>query len=183
MQAKIKKWFTYWLYINALALCSLAVFFYAVRFGWTWQAGEVGATVDNGIVIPTGSAWSWQDRFGTGSSQWKFEAMIIGIYFVLGLYLIKACRSDITKHQSLLAFTTWSHFVHMVVMLVEVREATDLPMRLVILVPHPVLHVLQALIDISHESRHLVPPGDVAALLLLFLVNCGFYRKLFGTFF
>ena len=61
----------------------------------------------------------------------------------------------------------------MVVMLVEVREATDLPMRLVILVPHPVLHVLQALIDISHESRHLVPPGDVAALLLLFLVNCG----------
>jgi len=157
--AKIKKWFTYWLYINALALCSLAVFFYAVRFGWTWQAGEVGATVDNGIVIPTGSAWSWQDRFGTGSSQWKFEAMIIGIYFVLGLYLIKACRSDITKHQSLLAFTTWSHFVHMVVMLVE------------------------ALIDISHEWRHLVPPGDVAALLLLFLVNCGFYRKLFGTFF
>jgi len=86
------------------------------------------------IVWPSG--WAWQP------SQHEYEQMIVGIYAMLGVFLIWASREP-EAHLSLIWFTVWSSAVHGGIMAV------------------------QAIVDPA-ERGHL--PGDVLALLLVAVV-------------
>ncbi len=62
------------------------------------------------VLWPSG--WEW----GHGSSH--YIHMIVGIYAVLGLFLIRASRRP-ADHQSLIWFTVWSSVVHAGIMTVQ----------------------------------------------------------------
>ena len=62
------------------------------------------------ILWPAG--FMWEPR------QADYEQMIVGVYAVLGIFLILASR-DPSKHRSLIWFTAWSSLVHGLVMLVQ----------------------------------------------------------------
>ena len=84
------------------------------------------------MVWPSG--WVWHG----GEGVYYFQ-MIVGVYAVLGIFLIMAANNP-GEHRSLISFTVWSSVVHALIMAV------------------------QALGDES-EHGHLV--GDVPALLLV----------------
>jgi len=84
------------------------------------------------IVWPSG--WVWHG----GDGVYYFQ-MIVGVYAVLGIFLILAANNP-REHRSLISFTVWSSFVHALIM------------------------AAQAMGDQS-EHGHLV--GDVPALLLV----------------
>ncbi len=87
------------------------------------------------IVWPSG--WVWHG----GEGQYYFQ-MIVGVYAVLGVFLIIAANNP-SEHRSLIWFTVWSSVVHALIM------------------------AAQALSD-SNETGHLL--GDVPALLLVAIV-------------
>jgi hypothetical protein len=87
------------------------------------------------IVWPSG--WVWHG----GEGEYYFQ-MIVGVYAVLGIFLIIAGNNP-PEHRSLIWFTVWSSVVHALIM------------------------AAQALSD-SSETGHLV--GDVPALLLVAVV-------------
>ena len=62
---------------------------------WIWPAG-----------------WSWEPR------QPEYEQMIMGVYAVLGVFLIRAAR-DPLANASLIWFTVWSNIVHAGIMAVQ----------------------------------------------------------------
>ena len=84
------------------------------------------------MVWPSG--WVWHG----GEGVYYFQ-MIVGVYAVLGIFLIKAANNP-NEHRSLISFTVWSSVVHALIM------------------------AAQAIGDKS-EHGHLV--GDVPALLLV----------------
>lgn len=88
-----------------------------------------------GIFWPSG--WVWH-----GGGGEYYLHMICGIYFVLGIFLIKASKKP-SEHQSLISFTIWSSIVHGAIM------------------------AGQTFWD-SYELGHLM--GDVPALFLVALV-------------
>ena len=61
-----------------------------------------------GLVWPAG--WVWH-----GGDGYYYLHMIIGVYAVLGIYLIMASR-DPAAHRSLIGFTAWSSLNHSLVM-------------------------------------------------------------------
>jgi hypothetical protein len=87
------------------------------------------------IVWPSG--WEWHG----GEGVYYFQ-MIVGVYAVLGIYLIIAANNP-AEHRSLIGFTVWSSVVHALIM------------------------AAQAFGDQS-EHGHLV--GDIPALLLVAVV-------------
>lgn len=93
------------------------------------------------LVYPLAMVWpsGWQWHGGEGAYYFQ---MIVGIYAVLGVFLIMAAKNP-GEHRSLIAFTIWSSVVHAVIMAV------------------------QAVGDPA-EQGHLV--GDVPALLLVAIV-------------
>jgi hypothetical protein len=93
------------------------------------------------LVYPLAMVWpsGWQWHGGEG--QYYFQ-MIVGIYAVLGVYLILAAKNPV-EHRSLIGFTIWSSVVHALIM------------------------AWQALGD-SNETGHLY--GDVPALILVAVV-------------
>jgi len=84
------------------------------------------------MVWPSG--WVWHG----GEGVYYFQ-MIVGVYAVLGVFLIVAANNPI-EHRSLISFTVWSSVVHALIM------------------------AAQAIGD-PNETGHLV--GDVPALLLV----------------
>lgn len=84
------------------------------------------------MVWPSG--WVWHG----GDGVYYFQ-MIVGIYAVLGVFLIIAANNP-AEHRSLISFTVWSSVVHALIM------------------------AAQAISD-SNETGHLI--GDVPALLLV----------------
>ena len=94
-----------------------AVFLLVYPLAWIWPSG-----------------WQWHG----GEGAYYFQ-MIVGVYFVLGIFLIRASKNP-AEHASLIAFTVWSSVVHAGIMAV------------------------QAIGDPA-ERGHLV--GDVPALLLV----------------
>ena len=84
------------------------------------------------LVWPSG--WVWH-----GGEGFYYFQMIVGVYAVLGVFLIIASTSP-SEHRSLISFTIWSSVVHALIM------------------------AAQALGD-DAERGHLV--GDVPALLLV----------------
>ena len=84
------------------------------------------------MVWPSG--WVWHG----GEGIYYFQ-MIVGVYAVLGIFLIMAAKNP-NEHRSLISFTVWSSVVHALIM------------------------AAQAIGD-KNEHGHLV--GDVPALLLV----------------
>jgi ABC-type transport system involved in cytochrome c biogenesis permease subunit len=82
------------------------------------------------LVWPAG--WRWSPHHA------HYEQMMVGIYFTLGIFLIRASREP-SRHLSLIWFAVWSSVVHAGIMTV------------------------QALTDAEHRG-HLL--GDVPALFL-----------------
>lgn len=93
------------------------------------------------MIWPSG--WQWQP------SQPEYEQMIVGIYAVLGIYLLVASR-DPDSHRSLIGFAAWSSLVHGAIM------------------------ALQVMADPA-ERGHLI--GDVPALLLVGVVLLVLLRR------
>ena len=93
------------------------------------------------LVYPLSMVWpsGWQWHGGEGAYYFQ---MIVGVYAVLGVYLILAAKNP-SEHRSLISFTVWSSVVHAVIM------------------------ALQAFGD-QAERGHLV--GDVPALILVAIV-------------
>jgi len=58
------------------------------------------------------SGWHWQP------GQAEYEPMIIGVYAVLGIFLVLASRNP-GRHRSLILFAAWSSVVHALVMAVQ----------------------------------------------------------------
>jgi len=86
------------------------------------------------VLWPAG--FMWEPR------QSEYEQMIIGVYAVLGIFLIMASRNP-AKHTSLIWFTVWSSLVHGLIML------------------------WQAIVDPAERANML---GDVPALILIGVV-------------
>jgi hypothetical protein len=82
------------------------------------------------------SGWGWQP----GHS--KSEQMIVGVYAILGIFLLLAARKP-ELHLSLIWFTVWSSAIHGLIM--AVQSVTD-----------------------SAERGHLF--GDIPALILVAIV-------------
>lgn len=87
------------------------------------------------IVWPSG--WVWHG----GEGVYYFQ-MIVGIYAVLGIFLILAAKNP-AEHRSLISFTVWSSVVHALIMAVQA---------------------------VGDESEHGHLVGDVPALLLVAVV-------------
>ena len=65
------------------------------------------------IVWPSG--WAWHDG---GPASNDYFLMIVGFYFTLGVFLIRAA-SNPAAHASLIWFTIWSSVVHGLIMAYE----------------------------------------------------------------
>ncbi len=76
-------------------------------------------------LLPLTIVWSagfmWEPR------QAEYEQMIIGIYAVLGIFLIIASR-DPAEHRSLIWFAVWSSLIHGLIMLAQaLRDPVERP--------------------------------------------------------
>ncbi len=69
------------------------------------------------LVYPIAMIWpsGWQWHGGEG--QYYFQ-MIVGVYAVLGIFLILAANNP-AAHRSLISFTIWSSIVHAGIMAVQ----------------------------------------------------------------
>ncbi len=88
------------------------------------------------LIVIWPSGWGWQP----GHS--KSEQMIVGVYAILGIFLLLAARKP-EMHLSLIWFTVWSSAIHGLIM--AVQAVTD-----------------------SAERGHLF--GDIPALILVAIV-------------
>ncbi len=69
------------------------------------------------LIWPEG--WAWEPR------QPEYEQMIMGMYVVLGVFLILAAKDPIAN-KSLIWFTIWCSMVHAAIMLVQaLRDDAD----------------------------------------------------------
>ena len=64
------------------------------------------------LIVLWPSAWTWEPRHD------EYEHMLLGVYAVLGIFLLIAAR-DPLKHRSLIRFTAWSSLVHGGIMAVQ----------------------------------------------------------------
>ena len=71
------------------------------------------------MIWPAG--FMWEPR------QSEYEQMIIGVYAVLGIFLIIASR-DPAEHRSLIWFTVWSSLIYGLIMLAQaLRDPVERP--------------------------------------------------------
>ncbi|MFT4818725.1 MAG: hypothetical protein ACI90S_001090 [Marinobacter psychrophilus] len=81
-----------------VALVVIGIFFIAgiyLMMVWVWPSG-----------------WSWTPK------QSEYEQMIMGMYAVLGIFLVRAAKNPLAN-ASLIWFTIWSSIVHAGIMLVQ----------------------------------------------------------------
>jgi hypothetical protein len=71
------------------------------------------------MILP--DSWMWEPR------QPEYEQMIIGVYFVMGIFTLLAAR-DPLQHLSLIWFVAASNIVHGVIMLIQaLADPTEYP--------------------------------------------------------
>jgi hypothetical protein len=68
------------------------------------------------LVWPSG--WRWSPH------HTHYEQMLAGIYFTLGIFLIRAAK-DPMRHRSLIWFTVWSSVLHGGIMTVQALSAAE----------------------------------------------------------
>ena len=90
------------------------------------------------LVYPIGLVWP-SGRIWHGGVGVYYLQMIVGLYAVLGIFLLRAATAP-REHASLISFVVWSSAVHALIMAVQARRD-------------------------ARESGHLI--GDVPALLLV----------------
>ena len=99
------------------------------------------------VIWPEG--WSWTP------SQPEYEQMIMGIYFTLGVFLIRAAK-DPMAHASLIWFTIWSSIVHAGIMLVQaLNDATE---------HHNMLGDIPALFFVAFVLWYLMPGKEDSSI-------------------
>jgi len=62
------------------------------------------------LVWPAG--WRWSPHHA------HYEQMLVGIYFTLGIFLLRAAK-DPSQHRSLIWFAVWSSIVHASIMTIQ----------------------------------------------------------------
>jgi hypothetical protein len=71
------------------------------------------------VLWPAG--FMWEPR------QAEYEQMILGVYAVLGIFLLLASRNP-AEHKSLIWFAAWSSLVHGLIMLIQaLRDTVERP--------------------------------------------------------
>ena len=70
------------------------------------------------VGVPAMMMWIWPSGWGWTPPQPEYEQMIMGIYVVLGVFLVRAAK-DPMADASLIWFTIWSSIVHAGIMLVQ----------------------------------------------------------------
>lgn len=78
------------------------------------------------LVWPSG--WRWEPHHA------HYEQMMVGIYFTLGVFLLRAAR-DPEQHLSLIWFTVWSSVVHGGIMTAQALSAPQHHAHLIADVP------------------------------------------------
>ena len=68
------------------------------------------------LVWPTG--WRWSPY------QTHYEQMIVGLYFTLGIFLIRASK-DPLQHRSIIWFAVWSSIAHASIMTIQAFTAAE----------------------------------------------------------
>ena len=71
------------------------------------------------LVWPSG--WAWHEGALVAS---QYYMMIVGVYAVLGLFLIRAAANP-SAHRSLIGFTIWSSVVHAAIMAVQSLQSPE----------------------------------------------------------
>lgn len=64
------------------------------------------------------SGWRWSPHHAS------YEQMIVGLYFTLGIFLIRASR-DPSRHPSIIWFAVWSSIVHGIIMTIQVLTTSE----------------------------------------------------------
>jgi len=65
--------------------------------------------------------WTWEPR------QPEYEQMIMGVYAVMGIFMIRAAKNP-AEHLSLIWFVIWSSLAHALIMLIQaLRDPTETP--------------------------------------------------------
>jgi hypothetical protein len=96
--------------MNALSLLKIALVVFGIAFLLIYPLA---------IVWPSG--WAWHE--GAPSSN-DYYMMIVGVYFVLGIFLILAARNPLAN-KSLIWFTAASSLVHGAIMAQQSFGMTD----------------------------------------------------------
>jgi hypothetical protein len=68
------------------------------------------------LVWPSG--WRWSPHHA------NYEQMMVGIYFTLGIFLIRASK-DPARHLSLIWFAVWSSVVHASIMTIQALTGSE----------------------------------------------------------
>jgi len=137
--------FGYVLLANGFIYCGLPLYTYGLKYGALWHNG--------GPVL------------GLPVIGNPYLNMILGSYFVLGLFLI-AVSKDPTQHKSLLCFNIWgANMAHNLAMIYAAAFYFEAPYTFFGL------------------PANISPIGDIPALLMFFMLNLYFYKQVFGTYF
>jgi fatty acid desaturase len=105
------------------------------------------------LVWPAG--WRWSPH------HTHYEQMLVGIYFTLGIFLIRASK-DPSRHRSIIWFAVWSSIVHAGIM--TIQAVTDAEHRGHLFGDVPALFLAAAVFSLlMPRPRPPVPPLPVQA--------------------
>ena len=104
------------------------------------------------LVWPAG--WRWSPH------HTHYEQMLVGIYFTLGIFLIRASK-DPLRHRSIIWFAVWSSIVHAGIM--TIPAVTDPEHRGHLFGDVPALFLAAAVLSLLMPRRQPVPPFPVQA--------------------
>ena len=100
------------------------------------------------LVWPAG--WRWSPHHA------PYEQMMVGIYFTLGIFLLRASREP-ARHASIVWFAVWSSIVHAGVM--TVRAVADPEHRAHLLADVPALLLAAAALGLLMPRRQRPAPS------------------------
>ena len=100
------------------------------------------------LVWPTG--WRWSPHHA------HYEQMMVGIYFTLGVFLIRASK-DPSRHVSFIWFAVWSSIVHASIM--TIQALTDSEHRAHLLADVPALFLAAAVLGLLMPRRQRPTPS------------------------
>ena len=101
------------------------------------------------LVWPAGWRWSPHHAY--------YEQMMVGIYFTLGIFLIRASR-DPVQHRSIIWFAMWSSVVHAGIMTIQALRTPEHRGHLVADVPALFLAAAVFIVLMPRRHRPVTPP-------------------------